>query len=103
MRSASQGSELTGGICHAIAPHKQVYQPTEWNEYTINLKDAHLHPPLNGGVIHDLNPGDQDQQVKRHEGSLGPRVKTHPNGGFGILSRRGDRVQRRNAYLQELH
>jgi hypothetical protein len=101
----AKDSELTGGIYRAITPRKQVYQPTEWNKYSITLKGAHLHAVLNGEVIHDLNLDDQDQQVKRHDGSLAPPVKSRPRRGhlgFQELSRGGDHVQIRNARLKVL-
>jgi hypothetical protein len=103
--TAAKDSELTGGIYRAIAPRKQVYKPTQWNAYAITLKGSHLHATLNGEVIHDLNLDEQDQEVKRHDGTLAPPVKDRPRKGhigFQELSRGGDHVQIRNARIKML-
>jgi hypothetical protein len=72
-------SELTGGIYRAIAPRKQVYKPTEWNKYQITLQGTRLKVVLNGELIHDLDLAEQDQEVKRHDGSVAPKVKDRPS------------------------
>jgi hypothetical protein len=102
---AAKDSELTGGIYRAIAPRVQVYKPTKWNSYVIKLQGERLHATLNGKVIHDLDLGEQDQEVKRHDGSLAPPVKDRPRRGhigFQELSRGGDHVMIRNARIKVL-
>ena len=103
--TSAKDSELTGGIYRAIAPRAQVYKPTKWNRYAVTLKGSHLHVTLNGVVIHDLNLAEQDQEVKRHDGSLAPPVKDRPRKGhigFQELSRGGDHVMIRNARIKVL-
>ncbi len=103
--TAAKDSELTGGIYRAIAPRQQVYKPTEWNSYAVTLQGAHLHVVLNGTVIHDLNLDEQDQGVKRHDGTLAPPVKDRPRRGhigFQELSRGGAHVLIRNARIKVL-
>jgi len=102
---AAKDSELTAGIYRAIAPRQQVYKPTEWNIYTVTLKGSHLHVILNDVVVHDLNLDEQEQEVKRHDGSLAPPVKDRPRHGhigFQELSRGGAHVQIRNARIKVL-
>lgn len=97
-------SELTGGIYRAIAPTTQVYKPTEWNKYQITLKGDRIKVVLNGEVIQDLNLSEQDQVVKRHDGTSAPPVKDRPRRGhigFQELSR-DSHVQIRNARLKVL-
>src|SRR5262249_45920335 len=60
----AKDSELTGGIYRAIAPTKQVYRPTEWNKFRIELKGMHLKVTLNGEVIQDVDLNKYDQPVK---------------------------------------
>jgi hypothetical protein len=101
----AKDSELTGGIYRAIAPRKQVYRPTEWNSYTVTLQGAHLTVVLNGETIHDLNLDEQNQQVKRHDGTLAPPVKNRPRRGhigFQELSRGAEHVLIRNARIKVL-
>lgn len=103
--TAAKDSELTGGIYRAIAPRKQIYKPTQWNTYAITLKGSRLHVTLNGEVIHDLDLDEQNQEVKRHDGTLAPPVKARPRRGhlgFQELSRAGDHVQIRNARIKVL-
>lgn len=98
----AKDSELTGGIYRAIPPRKQVYKPTEWNQCRITLLGSHLKVVLNGELIHDLNLDDQNQVVKRHDGTLAPPVKDRPRKGhigFQELSRDGAHVQIRNARI----
>ena len=83
----AKDSELTGGIYRAIAPTKQVYKPTEWNKFRIELKGMHLKATLNGEVIQDINLTKYDQTVKRHDGSDAPPVKDRPRKGhIGFLT-----------------
>jgi len=101
----AKDSELTGGIYRAIAPRAQVYKPTKWNSYVVALKGEHLHVTLNGKVIHDLDLGKQDQEVKRHNGKPAPPVKDRPRKGhigFQELSRGGGHVMIRNARIKVL-
>lgn len=97
-------SELTGGIYRAIAPKKQVYKPTEWNKYQVTLDGSFLKVVLNDTLIHDLDLEDQEQEVKRHDGSIAPRVRDRPRKGhigFQELSRDGN-VQIRGARIKVL-
>jgi hypothetical protein len=99
-------SELTGGIYRAIAPRKQVYEPTAWNSYTVTLKGSHLRVVLNGELIHDLDMNRYDEPVKRHDGSDAPAVKDRPRRGhigFQELSRDGENVRIRNARIKVLN
>jgi hypothetical protein len=101
----AKDSELTGGIYRAIAPRKQVYQPTEWNKYQVTLKGTQLKVVLNDELIHDLDLATQDQEVKRHDGSIAPKVKDRPlqgRIGFQELSRGDSHVQIRGARIKEL-
>jgi hypothetical protein len=99
-------SELTGGLYRAVAPRKQVYKPTEWNRYEITLKTSSLRVRLNGELIQDLDLNEQDQVVKRHDGSDAPPIKNRPRRGhigFQELGRGGDRVQIRNVRIMILN
>lgn len=101
----AKDSELTGGIYRAIAPIKQVYNPTKWNSYVISLRGSHLHVTLNDVVIHDLNLDEQDQVVLRHNRQPAPAVKDRPRKGhigFQELSRGNSHIQIRNARLKVL-
>ncbi len=101
----AKDSELTGGLYRAVAPTRQVYRPTEWNRYQITLKGERLKVVLNGETIQDINLDDQNQSVKRHNGSDAPPIKNRPRRGhigFQELSRGGDHVQIRNARIQVL-
>lgn len=101
----AKDSELTGGIYRAIAPTKQVYQPTEWNKYQVTLKGSRLKVVLNGETIQDLNLDEQNQEVKRHDDTLAPPVKARPRKGhigFQELSRGNSHVQIRNARIKTL-
>ena len=102
---SAKDSELTGGIYRAIAPLKQVYRPTEWNKYEITLKGPRLRVVLNGQLIHDLSLDEQNQVVKRHDGSLAPPVKDRPRKGhigFQELGRGKVQVQIRKARIKVL-
>jgi hypothetical protein len=101
----AKDSELTGGLYRAVAPTRQVYRPTEWNRYEITLKGSHLKVVLNGETIQDINLQEQNQSVKRHDGSDAPPIKDRPQRGhigFQELSRGGSHVQIRNARIQVL-
>jgi hypothetical protein len=92
----AKDSELTGGIYRAIAPRKQVYKPAEWNTYHVTLQGSRLRVVLNGELIQDINLDDQNQEVKRHDGTGAPPVKDRPRRGhigFQELSRDGAHVQ----------
>jgi hypothetical protein len=100
----AKDSELTGGLYRAVAPTRQVYRPTEWNRYQITLKGERLKVVLNGETIQDINLGEQNQTVKRHNGTDAPAIKDRPRRGhigFQELSRGGGHVQIRNARLKE--
>ncbi len=99
----AKDSELTGGIYRAIAPTKQVYKPTEWNSFRIELKGDRLKVTANGEVIQDVDLSKQEQPVKRHDGSSAPPIKDRPRRGhigFQYLSRDGVPVQIRGARIK---
>jgi hypothetical protein len=101
----AKDSELTGGIYRAIAPSKQVYKPTEWNKFRVELKGVHLKVTLNGEVIQDVDLDKYDQPVKRHDGSNAPPVKDRPRRGhigFQHLSRNNEPVMIRAARIKVL-
>jgi Domain of Unknown Function (DUF1080) len=101
--TSAKDSELTGGIYRAVAPTKQVYRPTEWNTFRIELKGDHLKVTANGEVIQDVDLTKQDQAVKRHDGSAAPPVKDRPRRGhigFQFLSSDGVPVQIRGARIK---
>jgi hypothetical protein len=98
-------SELTGAIYRAIAPRRQVFKPTAWNEFEITMQGSLLRVVLNGEVLHDLDLSQQTQGSPRHDGSLASAIKDRPRRGhigFQELSRGGDHVQIRNARIKEL-
>jgi hypothetical protein len=101
--TSAKDSELTGGIYRAIAPTKQVYKPAEWNTVHVELKVNHLKAILNGELIQDIDLSQQDQAVKRHDGSSAPPVRARPRRGhigFQFLSRDGIPVQIRGARIK---
>jgi hypothetical protein len=101
----AKDSELTGGIYRAIAPTKQVYQPTEWNTMHVTLRGNRLKAVLNGETIHDINLDDFTDTVKRHDGSDAPPIKDRPRKGhigFQHLSRNNEPVMIRGAKIKEL-
>jgi hypothetical protein len=101
----AKDSELTGGIYRAIAPKKQIYRPTEWNKYEITLQGSRLKVILNGELIQDLNLDEQNQVVKRHDGTDAPLVKDRPRKGhigFQELSRGSTSAQIRHARIKVL-
>jgi hypothetical protein len=101
----AKDSELTGGIYRAIAPSKQVYKPTEWNKFRVELKGIHLKVTLNGEVIQDVDLDKYDQPVKRHDGSNAPPVKDRPRRGhigFQHLSKNNEPVLIRAARIRVL-
>ena len=101
----AKDSELTGGLYRAIAPKKQVYKPTEWNQYRVTLKGSHITVVLNGETIQDLDLDKQEQVVKRHDDSTAPPIKDRPRKGhigFQELSRGGDHAMIRNARIKVL-
>lgn len=101
----AKDSELTGGIYRAIAPTRQVFKPTEWNTYVIELVGTKLKVQLNGELIQDVDLSQFDQTVKRHDDTDAPPIKDRPRRGhlgFQELSRDGDHVQIRNARIKVL-
>lgn len=101
----AKDSELTGGLYRAIAPRKQVYKPTEWNKYHLTLSGSRLKAVLNGELIQDLDLAEQNQEVKRHDGSLAPPIKNRPRKGhigFQELSRGEGHAQIRHARIKVL-
>jgi hypothetical protein len=103
--TAAKDSELTGGIYRAIAPTKQVYKPTEWNTFRVELKGDHLKATINGEVVQDIDLTRYDQPVKRHDGTDAPPVKDRPRKGhigFQHLSRNNEPVLIRNVRIKEL-
>ena len=102
---SAKDSELTGGIYRAIAPTKQVYKPTEWNRFRIELRGDHLKATVNGELIQDVDLTKFDQPVKRHDGTDAPPVKDRPRKGhigFQHLSRENEPIEIRGARIKEL-
>lgn len=102
---SAKDSELTGGIYRAIAPSKQVYKPTEWNSFRIELRGQHLKVTLNGELIQDVDLSRFDEPVKRHDGTDAPPIKDRPREGhigFQHLSRNNEPVYIRNVRIREL-
>jgi hypothetical protein len=98
-------SELTGGLYRAVAPKKQVYKPTEWNKYQITCKGPQIKVVLNGELILSLNLDEQNEKVKRHDGTDAPPLKDRPRKGhigFQELSRGAEHARIRNARLKAL-
>src|SRR5262245_32580947 len=50
----AKDSELTAGLYRAVAPTKQVYRPTEWNSFRIELTGNSLKATVNGEVVQDV-------------------------------------------------
>lgn len=101
--TSAKPSELTGGLYRAVAPKKQVYKPTEWNQYRIQCRGPKVEVVLNGEKILDVNLDEQTQTVKRHDGSDAPPLKARPRKGhigFQELSRGGSIVEIRNARIK---
>jgi hypothetical protein len=101
----AKDSELTGGIYRAIAPTKQVYKPTEWNSFRIELRRIHLKATINGELVQDVDLTQYREPVKRHDGTDAPPVKDRPlrgHIGFQHLSRNNEPVLIRNVRVREL-
>jgi hypothetical protein len=101
----AKDSELTGGLYRAIAPKKQVYKPTEWNRYQVTLKGPRIKVVLNGELIQDLDLSVQNQEVKRHDGTLAPPIRDRPRRGhigFQELSRGDPHAMIRNVRIKVL-
>jgi len=98
-------AELTGGLYRAVAPSKQVYKPTEWNTFRIELKGEKLKATLNGEVIQDIDLTTFDKTVKRHNGTDAPPIKDRPRKGhigFQHLSQKNEPIQIRGVRIKEL-
>jgi Domain of Unknown Function (DUF1080) len=98
-------SELTGAIYRAIAPRKQVYRPTLWNQFHVELEGTRLRATLNGELIQNVDLSQYDRPTKRHDGSDAPPVRDRPRKGhigFQHLSRNDEPVVIRGARLREL-
>lgn len=103
--TAAKDSELTAGLYRAVAPTKQVYKPTEWNTFRIELRGDRLQATVNGEVVHDTDLSRYDQPVKRHDGTDAPPIKDRPRKGhigFQHLSRNNEPIQIRHARVKEL-
>jgi hypothetical protein len=103
-RTATE-AELTGGLYRALAPTKQVYKPTEWNTYHVELKGSRILVILNGQKIQDVDLSAYEEKVKRHDGTMAPPLKDRPRRGhigFQELSRGGSTVSIRNARIKVL-
>jgi hypothetical protein len=103
--TAAKDSELTGGLYRAVAPSKQVYKPTEWNKFRIELKGERFKVTANGEVIQDVDLTTFDKPVKRHNGTDAPPIKDRPRQGhigFQLLSRNNEPIQIRGARIKEL-
>jgi hypothetical protein len=103
--TSAKDSELTGGIYRAIAPSRQVYKPTEWNQVRIELRGDRLKATINDELIQDVDLSQFDRPVKRHDGSDAPPIKDRPKKGhigFQHLSRNNEPVLIRKARIREL-
>ena len=102
----AKDSELTGGLYRALAPTKQLYKPTEWNSYRVELRGSQIVVFLNGGKIQDADLNTQTNTVLRHDNTLAAPLKDRPRRGhigFQELSRGNiPHVMIRNARIQEL-
>lgn len=101
----AKDSELTGGLYRALAPSRQIYRPTEWNSYHIELRGARILVILNGEKIQDADLSSYGEPVERHDKSLAPALRERPRRGhlgFQELSRGGDHVLIRHARIKEL-
>ena len=101
----AKDSELTGALYRAVAPTKQVYKPTEWNTFHIELKGDRLKATINGEQVHDIDLSKFDQPTMRLDGSPAPPLKDRPRKGhigFQHLSRENEPVLIRNVRLKEL-
>ena len=101
----AKDSELTGGLYRALAPTKQVYKPTEWNRYRIELRGSRIVVNLNGETIQSTDLNEHTNTVKRHNNTLAVALKDRPRRGhlgFQELSRDGGHVMIRHARIQEL-
>jgi len=104
--TSAKDSELTGGLYRALAPTKQIYKPTEWNSYHVELRGSRIIVILNGEKIQDADLSAYVEPVKRHDNTLAVPLKDRPRRGhigFQELSR-GEipHVMIRNARIQEL-
>lgn len=98
-------SELTGSLYRAVAPTQQVYKPTEWNTFRIELRGNKLKATINGVLVQDIDLSQQTETVKRHDGTDAPALKDRPRKGhigFQHLSRNNEPIMIRNARIQEL-
>jgi hypothetical protein len=103
--TSAKDSELTGGLYRALAPSKQVYKPTEWNKYHIELKGSRIVVILNGEKIQDTDLSAYSEPVKRHDNTLASGLKDRPRRGhigFQDLSRGGAHAMIRNARIKAL-
>lgn len=101
----AKDSELTGGLYRAVAPSSQVYRPTEWNRFRIELRGPRLEVTLNDTVIQDVDLEQFDQPIARHDGSLAPAIRDRPRRGrigFQHLTRDGAPVLIRGARIRSL-
>jgi hypothetical protein len=104
--TSAKDSELTGGLYRALAPSKQVYKPTAWNSYHVELRGSRIIVILNGEKIQDADLSAYAEPVKRHDNTLASGLKERPRRGhigFQELSR-GEipHVMIRNARIQVL-
>ena len=89
----AKNSELTGGLYRALAPSEQLYKPTEWNNYHIELRGSRIVVILNGEKIQDTDLSAYSEPVKRHDNTLASGLKDRPRRGhlgFQELSRGED-------------
>lgn len=103
--TAAKEDELTGALYRALAPKKQVYKPTEWNRFRIELKGPLMRVDLNGERIIDTDLSKETRVPKRHDGSAAPPLKDRPRKGhigFQHLSRENAPVMIRDARFKVL-
>lgn len=97
--------ELTGAIYRSLAPKKQLYRPTQWNSFRIELRGPKLQVTLNGEMILHEDLSAHDRKATRHDGSQASGLKDRPGKGhlgFQHLSRDNSPVLIRKAQIKEL-
>ena len=98
-------NELTGGLYRAVAPSRDVFRPSAWNEYLITVQGPHIVVVLNGVPIQKVNLDEETIPVRRHDGTAAVPLKQRPRAGhLGLqeLSRGGGHVEIRNARIRVL-
>lgn len=99
----AKDDELTGAIYRSLAPTKQIYKPTEWNAFRVELKGPQLKITLNGEQIQDADLSKHTKTAKRHDDTDASALKDRPRKGhigFQHLSRDNSPVLIRKARIK---